>query len=618
MKIRANSAISLLVVLFSVFQPANLYGQNLFVNGSMNNHYKGEDVVAYGWEAIFDLYYTNTPDLNDEVGPLITSNGYTWTGGVPTASPDGGTWQNVYNRESVTQTISGLTVGTKYYFRYYYSSQGIKGHGVTYNTPYAPNVTVTGASGYTNPENAGSLFSWNSYCGEIIATDNSITVTASTTIDAYYYLAYDGFYLSVTPFIVPQITRQPTDVTLCNIGTADFSIQSSNAGNFRWQLNDGSGWWDISDNDLYTGVTTNSIHINEVTALMNRYQYRCAVSVSGCIEYSSPATLFATAPLTPSVMITSSMDNICKEGQITFTALPDIGGSSPIFQWKKNNLAVGGSSNTYTDKNLNNGDVISCTLLSNANCLATSSATSNSITVSLFPEPVVELDKNVSLCEGNSRLLDAGDFASYLWSNGSTGRTLFVNSMGSYHVDVIDDNGCKGSDTTVISVLLPSPKNFLPADTSICSYGTLTIKARPGYNSHLWSNNSIESAITISQAELYWLEVTDNNNCKGRDSILVTQKNCQRGIFIPSAFTPNKDGKNDLFKPISFGTLRKYKFTVYNRWGQIVFETTDSAKGWDGNFKYKKQDSNVFTWICSYQFEGELQETRKGSVVLIY
>ena len=61
----------------------------------------------------------------------------------------------------------------------------------------------------------------------------------------------------------------------------------------------------------------------------------------------------------------------------------------------------------------------------------------------------------------------------------------------------------------------------------------------------------------------------------------------------------------------------KYKFIIYNRWGQIVFQSTDLNSGWDGNVRGVKQNGDVFIWTCNYQFEGEAEQVKKGTVVVI-
>ncbi len=107
------------------------------------------------------------------------------------------------------------------------------------------------------------------------------------------------------------------------------------------------------------------------------------------------------------------------------------------------------------------------------------------------------------------------------------------------------------------------------------------------------------------------------NGCVATDSINVLTKNCLKALFMPSAFTPNADGKNDFFKPSMFGNIKQYQLYVYNKWGQIVFTATDPAKGWDGKFKGQVQNGNTFVWACTYQLEGTSLQTETGTVILI-
>jgi gliding motility-associated-like protein len=237
--------------------------------------------------------------------------------------------------------------------------------------------------------------------------------------------------------------------------------------------------------------------------------------------------------------------------------------------------------------------------------------------VNVFPNPKVQLDQNDKLCAGSSRVLDAGKFVSYLWNTGSTAENITVHATGTYTVLVTDQNNCKGADSVMITTILSVPTGFLPGDTAICSYGDLLIAPVKNFKSYLWSDNSLSATITVKKAGVYWLEVTDFNACVGRDTINVIQKDCMQGFFIPNGFTPNNDGRNDVFKPMIFGNVTYYSFVVYNRWGRKVFESKDLLKGWDGTFGGENRDGDVFVWICSYQFAGGNIETKKGTVMLM-
>jgi gliding motility-associated-like protein len=237
--------------------------------------------------------------------------------------------------------------------------------------------------------------------------------------------------------------------------------------------------------------------------------------------------------------------------------------------------------------------------------------------LNVFPNPKVSLDHDDKLCAGASRILDAGSFESYLWNTGSTSRNITVNATGYWSVRVTDNNNCQGTDSVSITTILPAPTGFLPADTAICSYGDLVIRPLQNFNRYLWSNGQLASSVTVTKAGVYWLEVTDLNHCVGRDTISVIQKDCLQGFYIPNAFTPNYDGKNDLFKPMIFGRLRSYQFSIFNRFGQVVFQSADISRGWNGAISGNTQDTQTYVWVCTYQFEDEKPVVKKGTVTLL-
>jgi gliding motility-associated-like protein len=237
--------------------------------------------------------------------------------------------------------------------------------------------------------------------------------------------------------------------------------------------------------------------------------------------------------------------------------------------------------------------------------------------VNVFSKPVVSLDQTGFLCFGNSRVLDAGIFASYAWNDGTTSQKLTARGIGTYAVQVTDNHGCRGGDTTRITAILPLPSGFLPPDTLLCSYDKIFITALRPYKSYQWSNGASASSLNISQPGTYWLQVKDENGCEGRDTIIINPKDCMKGCYVPTAFSPNSDGRNDLFRPMLFGHVKKYHFIVYSRWGQVIFETTELNRAWDGTVAGTLQQSNVFTWMCTYQFEGEEMKTEKGTVMLV-
>jgi gliding motility-associated-like protein len=139
-----------------------------------------------------------------------------------------------------------------------------------------------------------------------------------------------------------------------------------------------------------------------------------------------------------------------------------------------------------------------------------------------------------------------------------------------------------------------------------------------GTNSTVFTTNRLVNGDVISCV------MTSNAVCAVSNTIssnniiaAVNAALCPLAFYMPNAFTPNGDGKNDECKPTLYGTVLKYTFSVYNRWGQKIFETTDMQKGWDGKVSGVDAGSTVFTWVSSFQFEGFAVETRRGTVLLI-
>ena len=237
-------------------------------------------------------------------------------------------------------------------------------------------------------------------------------------------------------------------------------------------------------------------------------------------------------------------------------------------------------------------------------------------TLTVHSKPKPDLGKDRTLCNDSSITITPGSFSTYSWQDLTSQRSFTVNSPGKFWVTVTDQNSCSATDTVVISAV-PTPTNFLRPIDSICSYGMLTLQPATNFRSYLWSTGSTQSSITVSSAGNYWLTVGNEFGCYGSDTITILPKQCMKGFFMPTAFTPNGDGRNDDVKPLLFGNVKKYRLTIYNRWGQIIFSSTEQFKGWDGKVGGTQLRSDVFVWTCTYQFEGESEKMEKGTITLI-
>lgn len=302
--------------------------------------------------------------------------------------------------------------------------------------------------------------------------------------------------------------------------------------------------------------------------------------------------------------------------------------SSPVFLGNDTSLCAGtglvlNAGNGFTSYQWSNGGAGQSVVVNSTGNIAVKVGNAegcyafDTINVVFHQQPFVNLDKNTNLCIGSGRVLDPGDFANYKWQDGSGNKILTVTQTGTYYVEVTDANGCKASDTTKILTIAALPSGFLPPDTSICQYSSLTVQPSGSFRSYLWNANQNTRAISISRSGTFWLKVRDSNNCEGIDSITVNVRQCANGLFVPSAFTPNNDGKNDFLRAFLFGDIKKFDFKIYNRFGQTVFQTFDPYNGWNGKVKGLDQNSGVFVWTCNYKLGNETEKAEKGTFVLI-
>lgn len=235
----------------------------------------------------------------------------------------------------------------------------------------------------------------------------------------------------------------------------------------------------------------------------------------------------------------------------------------------------------------------------------------------VYALPVIDLGADRSICENSTITLNPGNFQSYLWQDNSTNPSFTVRDIGWYKVQVSDINGCKAIDSINIPVKDPAPAGFLNQIDTLCSYDKLDIVPKQTYNSYTWSTGNTTGRITVTTGGWYSLAVTDPKGCKGIDSILIVEKQCLSGMFLPNAFTPNRDGRNDVFKAKAYGPLVFFELNIYNRYGQLVFSTKDANKGWDGTINGLPVDNGNFAWTCSYQFVGREKEFQRGFVLVL-
>ncbi len=256
----------------------------------------------------------------------------------------------------------------------------------------------------------------------------------------------------------------------------------------------------------------------------------------------------------------------------------------------------------------------------------------SNIRVKVVPYPTANAGGDQTVCLGSSAQLNASGGSSYSWTPSAfLNNRLIPNPLSvsptaniKYIVTVTDTLGCPkfGKDTVLVSVA-KIIADAGPRDTSVVLGQPLLLQAT-GSTNYLWSpaqwltNIGVASPVSLPQNDIeYIVKVSNNSGCFDYDSIRVHLFKVDAGLYVPSAFTPNGDNRNDIFRPIILGMKSLDVFSIYNRWGQLLYSGTDVEKGWDGTFGGKRQDASTYVWYAEGTDYRNIKIKKKGYVVLI-
>lgn len=452
--------------------------------------------------------------------------------------------------------------------------------------------------------------------GEIIScimTSNATCVTSSTAVS-------NNISLTVNAPITPSVNIVATANRVCAGTPVTFTASPVNGGTtpiYQWQLN-------------YNNVGTNSPIYNN-SNLADLDIVSCIItSNQACLTTSKGVSnnlIMAVDPLVaPTVSVTASPAAICAGTNVTFTATPTNEGISPTYQWQLNGSNIGTNSPTYSNSNLANGDIVSCIMTSNARCAVPTIASSNQVTeqVTAFVNSSVTINASAtSICSGTDVSFtgvptNGGNTPSYQWqvngnNMGVTGNVFQTSNLK--NGDIISCTMASSLTCTVpvsslnniIMTVNPNPELTLMHDTTIGLGQSVKINSIITGNiaSYDWTpangldNSSVASPIASPlSTTTYQLIVYSDKGCTATGKVTI-------GIFrylaMPNAFTPNGNGKNDVFRIPPSLSVKIRSFTVYNRWGERVFLTKDSSKGWDGTIGGKLQPTGTYVWQIEYE-----------------
>lgn len=262
------------------------------------------------------------------------------------------------------------------------------------------------------------------------------------------------------------------------------------------------------------------------------------------------------------------------------------------------------------------------------------SQVSQSVSFSVLEGSVLTLNNTLGerLCDGDSTVISVDSIpgVSYLWSNGDTTNSIVVRESGTYYVQGITSNGCEAtSDTLEVSFeLLPEVDFDANPKSAALGEEVLFENLSSGAEFYRWNFGD-----PLSQADNFSTEENPVHSYDSTGAYTVsleafTASGCSAistktnfilvnfHPFIPTAFTPNGDGTNDLFY-VRGGALQAFKLSIYNQWGELIFNSSDQDIGWDGTHRGALVESGTFVYVVVGTNSAGEDINLKGHITLI-
>jgi gliding motility-associated-like protein len=316
----------------------------------------------------------------------------------------------------------------------------------------------------------------------------------------------------------------------------------------------------------------------------------------------------------PAITIDSKTDVTCNGGNNGSITATVSGGEAPVtYSWDSDPEQT-----TTTASNLKAGNY-TLTVKDANNCVSKSS-----VTINEPPATTVTVTTRSTTCGlpiGSINLSPSGNVNNYQYTwTPAVSSTNIANNIkaGRYNVELKDAAGCITTVPEIRLINTGAPtKIFIGKDTTICSGEKVVLSTR-ALGNFLWQDNSTAPSYTANQTGKYFLRLTNGDGCVSSDTININVVTNCVDIYFPSVFSPNNDGLNDQFGPIgNLNAVSNYHLSVYNRWGNVVFTSTDPRKRWNGETNSSLTADAAYTWFASYIFDGGAPKFKKGVLVIV-
>ena len=433
---------------------------------------------------------------------------------------------------------------------------------------------------------AGNTF--DNYTWSTGASTNSINITLA---GKYWVDVFKNGCKGSDTITVIQIDKEPKP----NLGK-----DTTYCGNFTETLSTGNAQTEWFRNGA-TVTTAASLIINQSGTYVARIANSCGI-VSDTIIISAANALSLNL---------GNDTTLCTGNALVLNAT--VSGSNITYLWN-----TGEQTPRITVTQFSRYDVE----VSNGSCTV-----ADTILVDFTDPPVIaSLGADTSICGAISFPLFTGD-AGTIWSTGVTGPTITVTQPGRYIAE--NKNLCGSAKDTIVIGQFALPTVNIGRDSTICDSVTLSV-GNGNYTSILWNTNDTTPSIVVSTSGVFTVRVA-NANCTNTDSVRI-KKDCFFDVYIPTAFSPNGDGVNDVYVPLSnIKGMVVIDFVIFNRWGEKVFESkdfaptyivannapTDITKGWNGLFKGELAQQDDYVYFFTAKMPDDEVKIYKGTFALL-
>jgi len=345
------------------------------------------------------------------------------------------------------------------------------------------------------------------------------------------------------------------------------------------------------------------------------------------------ATASATVQLIDNMFLHIGNDTtICAESRLTFT--PQTNAGTNVFQWRPLEAATPAS--TIVDPSIKNATVTpidTSSYILHAEWGAC--VREDTVLVNILHKPVAYAGEDTAICDLSSAVItgsasNLSGTVNFAWTPADYASTpnqatTVVTPPGTqvYTLTVTDNYGCDFSVTDEVVVVVQPPVPAFAGRDTIAAVGMPHQLFGTGGVSFEWTPTAPLNDATAQNPlailyndQQFVLKVTDYAGCIGYDTVFI-QVYKDPGYYVPNAFSPNGDGLNDIFIATPVNMVNTNYFRIYNRLGQMIFETSEWRKGWDGRYLGKPQPIGSYVWVLQGIDKAGKTIQMKGTVTLI-